>query len=92
MKSSNSAKNVISVYLPERGEMEAIAVDETRRLKKPVTTGAIIRQACRAFIEARQKESFGKPSKLPKSLKARKGDFVVVKKAKKQKTPHAPGK
>lgn len=48
--SNKKLSNVRSVYLPEYAEVEKIAVEETRLRKKPVTTGAIIREIIVSFI------------------------------------------
>ncbi len=46
----NKPSKVMSIYLPERDEIEKIAVNETKLRKKPVTTGSIIREVLKEFI------------------------------------------
>lgn len=81
MNKKNSGKNVedpvpkvISVYLPERGEVERVAVNEAQVRGKPVPTGAMLRELVRMGIEAYWKlrpDPLKKAKKKPKAPGAR---------------------
>jgi len=44
MNQADPVSKVISLYLPERGEVEACAVHETGLRQKPVTVGSMARE------------------------------------------------
>lgn len=63
--SADPASKVVSLYLPERPDVEAIAVAETAARGKPVSTGKVLREMIQQGIAAYWKKK-GRPAEPPK--------------------------
>lgn len=75
MRPVDPVSKVISLYLPERDQAEAIAVREAGFRGKPITTGAMVRELVRLGIAEYWKirpDTTKKKPKVPAAKKARK--------------------